>query len=62
MKAIVDGEACIGCGLCEQTCRAVFGMVDDVAKVNVDQVSDDQQDCCREAADSCPVDAITLQD
>ena len=33
MKAIVDEETCIGCGLCAETCPEVFEMVDDKAHV-----------------------------
>ncbi len=62
MKAIVNEETCIGCGLCEQICPAVFEMDGNTAKVKVTSVPADQQDSCREAADSCPVGAITLQD
>ena len=62
MKAIVDEETCTGCGLCEQICPAVFELVDDVAKVKTEPVPTDQQDSCREAAESCPVEAITIQD
>ncbi len=62
MKATVKEEACIGCGLCEQICPAVFELEGNVAKVKVVPVPPDQQDKCREAADSCPVGAIALQD
>ena len=62
MKAIVDEETCTGCGLCEQICPEVFELVDDVAKVKTEPVPTDQQDSCREAAESCPVEAITIQD
>lgn len=62
MKAIVDEETCIGCGLCEQVCPAVFQMEGNLAKVKADPVPADQQDNCREAADSCPVDAISIEE
>lgn len=62
MKAIVDENTCTGCGLCEQICPAVFELIDDVAKVKADPVPADQHDNCREAAESCPVEAITLEE
>jgi ferredoxin len=62
MKAVVDKETCTGCGLCCDTCPSVFEMSDDVAVVIVDEVAPEAEDSCREAAGSCPVEAITLQD
>jgi len=62
MRAIVDEETCTGCGLCQETCPDVFELVDDVAKVKLDPVPAEHQDACREAADSCPVEAIAIEE
>ena len=63
MKAIVDEDACTGCGLCPDACPAVFELDDDsVARVKVDVVPPDEEDAAREAADSCPVEAITIEE
>lgn len=63
MRAIVNEETCVGCGLCADTCPDVFEMNDEnVAKVKADPVPSDAEDSCREAAESCPVDAITLEE
>ena len=61
MKAKVDKETCIGCGLCEDTCGAVFEMKDGIAVVNVDVVPPEAEKDCKEAADNCPVTAIALE-
>jgi ferredoxin len=62
MKAIVDQDTCVGCGLCVDTCPAAFEMDGDVAKVLVNPVPSDAELECKDAADSCPVDAITIED
>ena len=61
MKAIVDKETCIGCGLCESTCPEVFLMEENVAVVKADPVPPEAEASCREAADGCPVQAIAIE-
>ncbi len=61
MKAKVDKDLCIGCGLCADTCPEVFEMVDDKANVKVDEIPDEKVSLVKEAAESCPVDAITVE-
>jgi ferredoxin len=60
MKARVDEDACIGCGLCASTCDAVFEMGDEKARVIAEPVPNEAEDSCREAAEACPVEAIRL--
>ncbi|MCF7854009.1 MAG: ferredoxin [Candidatus Pacebacteria bacterium] len=63
MKARVDQDACIGCGLCPDICPEVFEMTDDdVARVIVEVVPPDAEDQAKEAADACPVDAIDIEE
>ena len=60
MKANVDKDICIGCGLCEGTDPDVFRMDGDKAEVYAD-VDDIHKDKVQEAIDSCPVSAISWQ-
>jgi ferredoxin len=62
MKAKVDADKCIGCGLCEATCPEVFRLNNDVSQVIVDTVPPEAQENCRQAADNCPVQAISLDE
>ncbi|GAB6168626.1 ferredoxin [Clostridium carnis] len=61
MKANVDKDTCIGCGLCPSICSTVFEMDDDgKATTIVDPVPTDHEDDVREAESSCPVNAISV--
>lgn len=63
MRAIVDAETCTGCDLCPETCPDVFELGDDsIARVIADPVPPDAEEACKEAAEGCPVEAITLQE
>lgn len=63
MKAHVDQDTCIGCGLCPSICPDVFFLSDDDGKAHtcVDEVPEELQDDAEEAAASCPVEAITTE-
>jgi len=58
MKAMVERENCIGCGLCEQTCPEVFKMDGDAATAITGDVPAAAEETCRQAAQDCPVACI----
>ena len=62
MKASIDREGCISCGLCESTCPQVFRMAEDgLAEVFVDPVPASAESTATEAQDNCPVSVITVE-
>ena len=62
MKAVVDQDGCVGCGLCADTCPEVFEMEDGVATVIGDSVPVGAEESCEEATSACPVDAISIEE
>jgi ferredoxin len=61
MRALVDRGACTGCGLCPDICPDVFELDDSgkaFAKTN--PIPADAEESAEEAAQSCPVNAITV--
>ena len=62
MKAKIDRDGCISCGLCPDVCPEVFRMADDgKAEVYVDEVPGGKEDAAEEAADGCPVSVIAVE-
>lgn len=62
MKAHVDKDTCIGCGLCPSICPDVFSMDDDGKAVAIgSDVPSEHEDGAKEAEGSCPVNAIEVE-
>ena len=62
MKAHVDHDTCIGCGLCPGIAPDVFDMKDDgLSHVICEEVPSDSEDAVKEAEESCPVDAMRVE-
>ena len=62
MKAFVDQDVCVGCGLCCGICGDVFRM-NDAGKAEACQpATEEAQGDAQNAIDSCPVSAICWAD
>jgi ferredoxin len=62
MKAYIEREGCISCGLCAETCPEVFKMAEDgFAEVCVDNVPEKAEERAVEAQENCPVSVITAK-
>jgi len=63
MKAKIERDGCISCGLCTEICPEVFRMADDgLAEVYVDEVPPESEDKAIEAQESCPVSVIAVEE
>ncbi|MBS5948755.1 MAG: ferredoxin [Clostridium sp.] len=62
MKAFVDENTCISCGLCEGICPEVFSLESGVSQAKEGPVAAEYEDATREACDSCPVTAISVEE
>jgi len=60
MKAVVDSEKCIGCGLCVQVAPEIYEMQEDKAVTLVDEIAEDKMEDAKNGADQCPVTAIIV--
>jgi len=59
LKAYVDQELCISCGLCVSVCEEVFHWNDDDKAEAIDEeVAAELEDSVQEAIDGCPTEAI----
>ena len=58
-KVTIDKSKCIGCGTCASLCEQCFEIKDGLA----DYIGSDCPDCeLEEVAESCPVEAITVEE
>ena len=71
-SVIIDRDSCISCGLCWSTCPDVFeqNLDDGLSQIltslqqngNLGEaaIADDVRECAQQAADACPVSAISV--
>jgi len=62
MKVRVDEEACVGDETCVEICPEIFEMQGDLAVAKMEKVPEELEGACKEAAESCPVDAILIEE
>lgn len=63
MRASVDPVKCIGCELCASICPDVYRMGDDgLAHAIAEAIPSDVENTTKEAAESCPVEAIIVNE
>jgi ferredoxin len=62
MKVRVDEEVCVGDETCTESCPEIFEMEGDVAVAKMEEVPEELEGACKEAAESCPVDAILIEE
>lgn len=61
MKAMVDQDGCIACGLCESTCPEVFKIGDSgKAEAKDTDIEEEYEEAAQEARDGCPVSVISI--
>lgn len=62
MKAVVDKDGCISCGLCVSTCPEVFTFDEDgLAEAN-GKLEDDNFASAESARSACPVSVISIEE
>ena len=62
MRVRVDSELCSGDEICTQVCPEIFEMEGDKAVAKIEEVTEDLRPCAKEAADSCPSEAIIIEE
>lgn len=62
MKLTVNQSSCIGCGACVATAEDLFELNEDgLSQAKVEEVPADKEEVAKEAAESCPTEAITVE-
>lgn len=62
MRVRIDEDTCVGDGACVEVCPEVFEMVGDIARVKMNDIPKELQASCRQAAEECVVEAISVEE
>jgi len=63
MKAIVNKDACIGCGACQAIVPDAFEIGDDgFAVCKLENIPEEIKEDVQDASDSCPTGAIQVEE
>ena len=63
MKAFVDPDTCLGCGICEGICPDVFSLGSEpYAVVLLDPIPEKYWADVKDAAEQCPEEAISIEE
>ncbi len=60
MRVVIEGERCIGCGVCVQICPDAFTLDETRGIARV--IRPEGAQCVLEARDSCPVSCIVVEE
>ena len=62
MRALVDKDTCIGCGLCEGTCPEVFRINEEGTAETYADTTNENHEAVLVAAEGCPTGAIHMEE
>jgi ferredoxin len=60
-KVYIIEEDCTSCGLCEDICPDIF-QLDDVATIKENANIEKNEECIKDAVDSCPIQCIKTEE
>ena len=62
MKVLVDKDTCTGCAVCEEICPEVFDVPELMALIKLDPVPEELHETCRDAVETCPNGALSIEE
>ena len=61
-RIIIDKSKCLGCGACQAVCPKYFELAEDgKSRAKKEEVEQTDINCVQDAANGCPVQAISLE-